>query len=114
PSAPVAANSREALDRLITDVIAPSATQVDKDGAFPTQNIRALGEAGLLGLLSAAEVGGGGLTLRDAAEVIERLSGACGSTAMVLLMHYAALTILEPHCPRRPCWARTAAGWTWR
>jgi alkylation response protein AidB-like acyl-CoA dehydrogenase len=45
-------------------------------------------------------VGGGGKTLRDAAEVIEQLAGACGSTAMVVLMHYAAQTILEPHAPR--------------
>jgi alkylation response protein AidB-like acyl-CoA dehydrogenase len=100
PTAPVAANSREALDRLITDVIAPSATQVDKDGAFPTQSIRALGEAGILGILSATEVGGRAKTLRDAAEVIERLSGACGSTAMVVLMHYAAVAVLEAHAPR--------------
>ena len=26
----------------------------------------------------------------DAAAVIEQLAGACGSTAMVVLMHYAA------------------------
>lgn len=84
----------------MTEVVAPSAIHVDQDGAFPTQSIQALGEAGLLGLLSAPEVGGSGQTLRDAAEVIERLSTACGSTAMVVLMHYAAVAILEPHAPR--------------
>src|SRR5258708_7278267 len=99
-SAPVSENYRAALDRLIADVVGPAAAQVDKDGAFPTQNIEALGAAGILGLLSATEVGGSGLALRDAADVIERLSGACGSTAMVVLMHYAAVTILEPYGPR--------------
>ncbi len=99
-SASVSADYREALDRLITDVIAPSAQQVDQAGTFPTQNIQALGEAGILGLVSSTDVGGGGKTLRDAAEVIEQLAGACGSTAMVVLMHYAALTILEQHAPR--------------
>jgi alkylation response protein AidB-like acyl-CoA dehydrogenase len=99
-SASVSADYREALDRLITDVIAPSAHQVDQAGAFPTQNIQALGEAGILGLVSSTDVGGGGKTLRDAAEVIEQLAGACGSTAMVVLMHYAAVTILEQHAPR--------------
>ena len=99
-SASVSANYREALDRLITDVIAPSAQQVDQEGAFPSQNIQALAEAGILGLISSTDVGGGGKTLRDAAEVIEQLARACGSTAMVVLMHYAAETILEPHAPR--------------
>jgi alkylation response protein AidB-like acyl-CoA dehydrogenase len=99
-SASVSANYREALDRLITEVIAPSAQQVDQTGAFPSLNIQALAEAGILGLISSTDVGGGGKTLRDAAEVIEQLAGACGSTAMVVLMHYAAQTILEPHAPR--------------
>jgi isovaleryl-CoA dehydrogenase len=104
-TASVSSNYRSALERIIADVVAPSATQVDQQGAFPTQNIQALGEAGLLGLLSATEVGGGGLGLRDAAEVIERLSAACGSTAMVVLMHYAAVSSRwPPFCCR--CRAR--------
>src|SRR5215213_9963809 len=44
------------LDRVITDVIAPNATQVDRNGEFPRAGIQALGQAGVLGLLSAAEV----------------------------------------------------------
>jgi isovaleryl-CoA dehydrogenase len=99
-STTTATGFRDALERTITDTVAPSALEVDRDGTFPTQNIRALGEAGVLGLLSSTEVGGGGLGLREGAEVIERLAGACGSTAMVVLMHYAAVQILEAHAPR--------------
>jgi alkylation response protein AidB-like acyl-CoA dehydrogenase len=91
---------REALARAIDDVVARSATQVDRDGAFPSQSINALSAAGMLGLLSATDVGGAGLGLRQASEVIERLAGACGSTAMVVLMHYAAVGVLEAHAPR--------------
>jgi isovaleryl-CoA dehydrogenase len=91
---------RDALERTLTNSVAPSAVEVDRDGTFPSHNIRALGEAGILGLLSSSEVGGGGLGLRESAEVIERLAGACGSTAMVVLMHYAAVQILEAHAPR--------------
>jgi len=91
---------REALERVIADMVAPSATQVDRDGTFPAENIQALGAAHLLGLLSATDVGGGGLGLREAADVIERLAGACGSTAMVVLMHYSAVAVLEAHAPR--------------
>lgn len=55
----------------------------------------ALAKAGLLGLVSSADVGGRGQGLRVAAGVIEKLAGTCGSTAMVLLMHYAAVAVLE-------------------
>ena len=37
--------------------------------------------------------------MADAAVVIERLAGACGSTAMVVLMHYAAVAVIEAHGP---------------
>lgn len=53
----------------------------------------------MLGILSSAEVGGCGGTLADAAEVIEKIAGACGSTAMVVLMHYAGTAVLEAHGP---------------
>jgi isovaleryl-CoA dehydrogenase len=91
---------REALERVIADVVAPAAQAVDASGTFPSQNIEAIGAAGLLGLLSATEVGGQGLGLREASEVVEHLAGACGSTAMIVLMHYAAVSVLEPHGPR--------------
>jgi alkylation response protein AidB-like acyl-CoA dehydrogenase len=91
---------RDALERTIADTVAPSASEVDRDGVFPRRNIEALAREGLLGLLSATDVGGAGLGLREATEVIERLAGACGSTAMVVLMHYAAVQILEAHAAR--------------
>jgi alkylation response protein AidB-like acyl-CoA dehydrogenase len=85
------------LSRVISDVVGPAANEVDRDGRFPRRAIDALGDAGLLGLVSAASVGGGGQGMREAAEVIERLSEACGSTAMIVLMHYAATAIVEAH-----------------
>jgi isovaleryl-CoA dehydrogenase len=98
-TAPASSTYREALERIITEVVAPSAMQVDRDGAFPSENIHALASAGILGLLSATDAGGGGLAVREAAEVVERLAGACGSTAMIVLMHYAAVAVLEVHAP---------------
>ena len=93
------ATYREALERAIADVVAPNASRVDRDGVFPRESIDALASAGVLGLLSASDVGGAGLGLREAAEVIERLAGACGSTAMIVLMHFAAVQVLEAHAP---------------
>ena len=56
---------------------------------FPRRGIDALGEAGILGLTVAEPFGGGG-SLGDAVDVVRRLAEVCGSTAMVVLMHYAA------------------------
>ena len=89
----------DALATIIADVVAPAADEVDRAGAFPRAAVTALGEAGLLGLISSAEVGGGGQSLAGAAPVIEQLARACGSTAMVVLMHYAATAIIEAHGP---------------
>ena len=88
------------LGSVIDDVIRPQAPIVDRDGAFPRPGVDALAAAGLLGLASSTEVGGGGQGMRAAAEVIERLAAECGSTAMVVLMHYAATAVIEAHGPR--------------
>jgi isovaleryl-CoA dehydrogenase len=90
----------DALERVINDVVAPAATTTDEQGAFPLPAIRALGEAGVLGLTAGADIGGGGAGMREAAEVVERLAGVCGSTAMVVLMHYAAGATIEAHGPK--------------
>ena len=90
----------DALERVITEVVAPRAAATDEQGAFPRAAVSALGEAGLLGLTAGPDVGGGGGTLRDAAAVVERLAGVCGSTAMVVLMHYAASAAIEAHGPK--------------
>ncbi|HEU5160877.1 MAG TPA: acyl-CoA dehydrogenase family protein [Streptosporangiaceae bacterium] len=85
------------LSAVIEDTVAPQAVEIDRTGTFPRANIDALAGHGLLGLISAKEVGGRGADLAAAADVIERLSGACGSTAMILLMHYAATAPIEAH-----------------
>jgi alkylation response protein AidB-like acyl-CoA dehydrogenase len=86
---------RDALTRVIDDVVAPNAAEIDRTGAFPRANLDALAEAGILGLCSSGEVGGGGEGLRAGAAVITGLAQACGSTAMVVLMHYSATAAIE-------------------
>lgn len=85
------------LDQICGDVIAAEAPVVDRDGAFPERSIRALGSAGFLGAMSAPEVGGMGLGLRGAAGIVRRVAQECGSTAMVLCMHYCGAAVLEAH-----------------
>lgn len=87
------------LAPVITDVVAPAAAEIDRTGAYPRAALDALGQAGLLGLVSAEDVGGMGLGHRAATEVIEQLAGACASTAMVVTMHYAGAAVIEANGP---------------
>jgi alkylation response protein AidB-like acyl-CoA dehydrogenase len=88
------------LERVCTDSVAPHAAAVDRDGAFPSESIRALASAGLLGALSSSDSGGLGLGLPGAARIVRRVAEECGSTAMVLTMHYCGVVVLEAHGPK--------------
>jgi isovaleryl-CoA dehydrogenase len=92
---------RSALARVVDDVVQPGAAAVDRDGTYPRTQLEALGAAGILGLVSSPDVGGGGAGLAAAASVVEELARHCGSTAMVVMMHYSATAVLEAHGPPR-------------
>ena len=89
-----------ALARVIDDVVEPGAAAVDRDGSYPRAQLEALGEAGILGLASSPDVGGGGESLAAAASAVEQLAHHCGSTAMVVMMHYSATAVIEAHGPQ--------------
>ena len=89
-----------ALDQVIADVVAPAAIETDRTGAYPRAALDAMGAAGLLGLISAREVGGLGEAHRAATLVVERLAQYCASTAMVVCMHYAGTAFIEAHGSR--------------
>lgn len=95
-----AADYMAKLEEVVTNVIAPAAIEVDAKGIYPRAGMEALGQAGLLGLISATEVGGLGQGHRAAAMAVERVAQACASTAMVLCMHYAGTAVIEAHGPR--------------
>jgi len=83
------------LAPVLNDVVAPAAAEIDRTGAYPRPALDALGRAGLLGLISAPEVGGSGEGHRAATAVVQAVAEHCGSTAMVLMMHYAGTAVLE-------------------
>ena len=62
------------LEKICTDVVGPDASTVDRQRAFPERGVNALAAAGLLGAVSAPEVGGLGLGFRGAATVVGRLA----------------------------------------
>lgn len=88
------------LEKIISEVIAPSAHEIDETAAFPRAALQALGQAGLLGLISATDVGGRGEAHRAATLVVERIGSACASTAMIVCMHYSATAVIEAHGQR--------------
>lgn len=97
PPATAPRDTTRALNQVIEDTIAPRSAEVDREGLFPAEGVAALGRAGVLGLLSTQAHGGTEASLAVAAQVVERLAGACSSTAMVVLMHYSATAVIEAY-----------------
>ena len=76
--------------RIAAEVALPNAADVDALARFPSESMKSLADAGFYGLCVPREVGGKGEDMRTFAGVVEELAGACGSTAMVYVMHVAA------------------------
>jgi isovaleryl-CoA dehydrogenase len=77
----------ESIREVAASVIAARAARVDRERAYPTDNMQGLGEASALGLVVPVEHGGTGAGLAALAEACEAVGAACASTGMVFLMH---------------------------
>src|SRR5215469_1839980 len=87
--------AREIADR----VLAPAASQNDKEGRFSTEAVAALGRAGFLGLMLPTGFGGTGLGPRTFAAVTATLAEVDASVAMVYLMHICATAMIAAARP---------------
>jgi alkylation response protein AidB-like acyl-CoA dehydrogenase len=83
----------------VTEVASRNAERVDTEGVFPTETVAALRDSGLLGLVLPEDVGGSGCGPVEFTEVLSALASACGSTAMIYLMHAAAAVTLAQAPP---------------
>jgi alkylation response protein AidB-like acyl-CoA dehydrogenase len=90
-------NYAETLERICKTTVAETAAEVDHHRRFPSESIEALKSSGLLGAFSSKESGGLGLGLAGSARVVRRVAEECGSTAMVLTMHYCGAAVLEAY-----------------
>jgi len=77
----------ERVERLADEQIAPHAIAVDAEGRFPRESMRALADAGLLGLTVPEAYGGNGQGMRVAVAALDAVAQRCASTGMVYLMH---------------------------
>src|SRR5664279_1240027 len=86
---------RSQLRHLIDEVVRPRADEVDRNGTFPRENLRALARAGWNSVLAPKSLGGLELGHEAFALAAEEIGRACASTALVYVMHIGALqTIL--------------------
>lgn len=81
-------------EKLSHEMLRAKADQIDQARCFPRENLRALGNAGVLGLLIPTQYGGAGAGLAEMSQVLEAQAQNCASTAMVTLMHYCATAVI--------------------
>lgn len=96
----------------VIEVAKEHAAAVDGDARFPEEAVQALRDSGLLGLIIPPEHGGLGGGPRELVHVLSALAEACGSTAMIYLMHNAATAPLLSATPSgsKDLIARLASG----
>ncbi|MFI4880508.1 MAG: acyl-CoA dehydrogenase family protein [Steroidobacterales bacterium] len=86
-----------AVKAIATNVAAPAAPDVDARARFPQETIDALRQARVLSAAVPKELGGAGCGMRELALLCVALAQACGSSAMVLAMHFIQVACLARH-----------------
>lgn len=76
---------------------------VDEDAVWPRNSMRALGEAGLLGLHVDPRDGGLGQGMLALAVVAEELGAVCGSTSLVYGMHCVGTKVIQVRPTPQQC-----------
>src|ERR1044071_6943804 len=79
--------TREMVRQFARDEVAPVAAKHDADASFPWENIRKMGELGLLGVPWPEELGGAGLDLISFMIVIHELAKVDASHGLTISAH---------------------------
>lgn len=93
----LAGPSLETIRAIAHDVAAKHAPDVDAQARFPHESIEALKKAGFMSAGVPKELGGAGCSMRELATFCSALAQGCGSSAMVLAMHYSQLACIARH-----------------
>jgi alkylation response protein AidB-like acyl-CoA dehydrogenase len=80
---------RDLVKALARERIAPRAAEVDETEAYPADQLRLLGEHGLMGLYIPEAFGGSELGALAFCLAVEEIAWACASTAVIYLVQYA-------------------------
>lgn len=84
----------QAARRVATEVIAPAAERLDAEAAWPRAEMRALADAGLLGLHVPQELGGHGLGLAALVAISREIARESASAALCYAMHCVGTAVL--------------------
>ncbi len=84
----------DAVSRLVKDFVEPRAKQTDASAQFPYAQLKELAALGVMGMNLPAQWGGPGSSALALARCVERLAGACGSTASAVTAHFLATDAL--------------------
>ena len=79
------------------EIAAVHAASVDSEARFPAETVKALKEAKIISAAVPKEFGGPGLNMQQLGHICSTLSAACGSSGMVLAMHFNQLACLARH-----------------
>jgi alkylation response protein AidB-like acyl-CoA dehydrogenase len=79
---------------LVESHIAPQAAHVDQNCQWPAHSMKALGEAGLLGLQVPTALGGHGQGLLGLSVITETIGRACPSSALCFGMHCVGTAVI--------------------
>jgi isovaleryl-CoA dehydrogenase len=88
------ARAQELARQVAAEHVAPRAEEVDRDALWPEHSLRALGDAGLLGLHVPERLGGLGLGYQALAVTTEEIGAACGSSGLVYGMHCVGAAVI--------------------
>jgi len=86
-----------AVQNIATQVALVHAADVDAKARFPRETVEALRAAKVLSAPVPRELGGAGCDMRELAAMCSTLAQACGSSAMVLAMHYIQVACMVRH-----------------
>jgi butyryl-CoA dehydrogenase len=67
--------------------ILPSAAERDRTGQFPAENLKKMGELGLLGMNAPPEYNGAGADTVSYSTALQEIAYACASTAVIMSVH---------------------------
>ncbi|KYQ86760.1 MULTISPECIES: acyl-CoA dehydrogenase family protein [unclassified Thermoactinomyces] len=81
---------RDEVREIVETVVKPRAEQIDREGAFPRENLQALAKHGWNGVLIPEKWGGLGLNHVAFSIAAAEIAKGCASTALVYVMHVGA------------------------
>ncbi len=83
---------REMIRDFAVSEIEPIAAEIDREGRFPSETFKKMGDLGILGLCFPEDLGGAGGDILSLMVVIEEVSRVCASTGLGLCAHTTLAT----------------------